>query len=60
MKSNLETADTIVKLVLAIAIIIFYFARIINGPFAMALMILSVIVVAMFVIRLLLVKIFMD
>lgn len=60
MTGNLETADTIVKLVLAIAVLISYFAHIITGPFATALMILSVIVVLIFVVRFIIARMFMD
>lgn len=44
MTKNLETADTVVKLVLAFAIIIFYFIGLITGPFAVVLLVLSIVV----------------
>lgn len=50
----------IVKLSLAIAVLIFYFARVITGPFATALMILSAVVILIFVARLIFARIFMD
>lgn len=48
MTRNLETADIIVKVVLAITVIVFYFTRIINGPFAIALLVLAVAVLLIF------------
>ena len=60
MTKNLETADTIVKLTLSIAVLVFYFTNVIHGPFAKALMILAVIVVVIFVARLLFARIFID
>lgn len=48
MTKNLETADMIVKLVLAVAVIIFYFTNLITGPFATALLVLSIIVLVIF------------
>lgn len=51
MTKNLETADTMVKLILAIAIMIFYFTDLITGPFATALVILASIVLLIFVAR---------
>jgi hypothetical protein len=60
MTRDLETADTIVKLSLAITVVIFYFAKIITGLFATALMILGVIVLAIFLAKVLYARIFMD
>lgn len=60
MTKNLETADTIVKIVFAIAVIIFYFTNIISGPFATILLILAVIVLAIFLVKILYARIFMD
>lgn len=48
MTKNLETADMIVKLVLAVAVIIFYFTNLITGPFATTLLVLSIIVLVIF------------
>jgi hypothetical protein len=42
MTKNLETADRIAKLVLSLLILVFYFAGLIEGPFARVLMIVSV------------------
>lgn len=60
MTKNLETADTIVKLILAITVLVFYFTNVITGPFAQALMILAFIVVVIFVARLFFARILMD
>ncbi|MEO5603856.1 MAG: DUF2892 domain-containing protein [Cyclobacteriaceae bacterium] len=60
MTKNLKTADTIVKLILAVTVLIFYFTRLISGPFAMALMFLSLIVILIFLIQLFFTKVFMD
>lgn len=49
MNRNLETADLIVKLALAIMLLIFYFTGLISGSFALILAILSFGVVALFV-----------
>lgn len=54
MTKNLETADMIVKLVLALSAVIFYFTRIISGPVARVLMILGVLIIVIFVVRILL------
>lgn len=48
MTKNLETADTVVKLIFAIATLVFYFTNVINGPFATALLVLAVIVLLIF------------
>ncbi len=60
MTKNLETADSIVQLILAITVLVFYFTNVITGPFAKALMILAIIVVLGFVARLLFARSFMD
>ena len=60
MTKNLETADTIVKLTLAITVLVLYFTSLIAGPFAKALMILSIIVLAIFAARILYTRIFVD
>ena len=52
MTKNLETADTIVKLVLAIATIILFAARVITGPLAILLVLLSIIVLTVYATRL--------
>jgi uncharacterized membrane protein len=41
MTKNLEKADTVVKLTLAVSVLVFYFTEVIVGPFAKALAILS-------------------
>lgn len=48
MVKNLQTADTIVKLVLAVTTIIFYFANVISGPMAQILLILAIAVITIF------------
>lgn len=60
MTKNLETADTIVKMTLAITVLVFYFTNVITGPFAKALMIIATIVVVIFIARILYARIFMD
>jgi type IV secretory pathway VirB2 component (pilin) len=45
MTKNIETADKIVKLTLSMMTLILYFVKVIQGPFASALAILSVAVV---------------
>lgn len=51
MTKNLETADVIVKLILSVAIMIFYFTKLITGPFATALLILAVIILVIFLVK---------
>jgi hypothetical protein len=51
MTKNLETADTIIKLILAITVVVFYSTHLITGPFATVLMILSVVVIIVFATR---------
>lgn len=51
MSGNLQKADTIVKLVLAIAVIILYFIGAISGPLAQVLVILAVAVIVIFVMK---------
>jgi hypothetical protein len=53
MTKNLETADKIAKVSLSLTCLIFYALKIIRGPFAHALMILSVAVIVLYVIKLL-------
>lgn len=52
MTKNLEAADHIVKLVLAICTIGLYLAGVIAGPFAIALVVLSLIILIIFAVRL--------
>ena len=56
MTKNLEAADHIVKLVLAICTIGLYLAGVIAGPFAIALVFLSLIILIIFAVRLVLRK----
>ncbi|HEY0742730.1 MAG TPA: hypothetical protein VGD40_14775 [Chryseosolibacter sp.] len=51
MTKNLETADAIVKIVLAVLVIAFYFSRVITGPLARVLMFLAVIVILIFALK---------
>jgi hypothetical protein len=51
MTKNLETADKIAKLALALTTLVFYFFDIINGPFATGLMLLSVMVILVYFIK---------
>jgi hypothetical protein len=53
MTKNLEKADTIVKLTLAVTVIVFYSTRIISGQFATVLAILAFVTIMIFVARLL-------
>ena len=53
MTKNLETADTIVKFILAITTIILFFAAVISGPFAVALVILSALILLIQALKLL-------
>lgn len=52
MTRNLETADKVAKLTLASATIVLYFFRLIQGPFAEALLLLSVTVLGVYLIKL--------
>ena len=54
MTQNLETADHIAKLLLAGATLILFFTGVIAGPFANLLAILSGIIVAIFMVKLVL------
>jgi hypothetical protein len=60
MTKNLETADTIVKLTLAVTVLVFDFTNIIAGPFANALMILAIVVIVIFLARLFYARMFTD
>lgn len=51
MKKNLETADAVVKLVLAVSVIILYLTRVIAGPFALFLFLLSLFILLFYVTR---------
>ncbi len=48
---NLETADAIAKLVLSFATIILFLTGVIAGPFAVALVIMSVLVLFLYLIK---------
>lgn len=52
MTKNLEKADAIVKLTLALSVLGFYFTHVLNGPFANALAVLSGLMIMIFVIKL--------
>lgn len=52
MTKNLETADTLVKLVLAISVILLYSADVIAGPFAVALVVLAALVLLIYAMKL--------
>lgn len=60
MKKNLHTADSIVKLVLSILVIVAYFTGVITGPFAHALLVLSLIILVIFIARIIIIKYFTD
>jgi hypothetical protein len=51
MTQNLETADRIVKLTLALLITILYFLQFIQGPFAETLLVLSLLTMGINVIK---------
>ncbi len=51
MTKNLETADSLAKLFLAVLVIVFYFSRVISGPFGKLLMILAVLVIVIFIVK---------
>jgi hypothetical protein len=51
MTRNLETADLVVKLILALGVVIFYFTGVIDGPVAQTLMILGLIVLLIFTVK---------
>jgi hypothetical protein len=52
MTRNLETADRIAKLTLSSLTVVLYFFRLIQGPFAEALLVLSVTVLGIYFIKL--------
>jgi hypothetical protein len=51
MTKNLEKADTVVKLTLAVSVIVFYATHVIHGPFARALTILSALTILIFILK---------
>lgn len=51
MTKNLETADTIAKLVLSVSTIVLFFTGAIAGPLAQWLVILSFAIVSLYVVR---------
>lgn len=51
MKRNLETADRIAKLTLSLMTLTFYFTGVIEGPFANALMVGSVIILLIYFVK---------
>ena len=53
MTRNLEAADTLVKLVLATLTIALFSVNLIAGPFAFSLVVLSVVVLAIYGVRML-------
>ena len=53
MTKNLETADNIVKVALAGFIIVLFFTKVIAGPFAVALVVLSFLILLIYAARLL-------
>lgn len=58
MTKNLETADTIVKLALAGFIIALFFMKVIAGPVAVALVVLSFLILLIYAARLIFRKLF--
>jgi len=60
MTRNLELADTIIKLVLSLAVIFNYFTRLIQGYFAIAMLILAVLTLVIFIARLVINKFLID
>lgn len=56
MTKNLETADNIVKLVLSVSTVIFFFTGVIAGPFARSLVILSFVTLGIFIVKLISVR----
>lgn len=60
MKQSLETADRIVKLVLAILVVVLYLTHIISGPFAKALVILALSVLIIFGVKVFIKNILTD
>jgi hypothetical protein len=56
MTKNLEAADRITKLTLALMTLIFYLFDVIQGPFARALMIVSVAVLLIYFVKIVFLK----
>lgn len=52
MTKNLETADRIAKLVLAVGTVLLFFAGVIAGPFAHFLVAVSAVIIVIFLFRL--------
>lgn len=60
MTKNLETADSIAKLALALMIITFHFTHVISGPLATFVVILAFVVILIFTVKLFLALITKD
>jgi hypothetical protein len=60
MARSPQTTDTVVKLLIAVSGVILYFTKLITGPFAIALLTLSIIVVVVFVVKALYMWLFRD
>lgn len=60
MRKNLETADTAVKLILALAVIVFYVTNTISGPIANILLFFSATVVIIFVAKVIINMLWLD
>jgi hypothetical protein len=60
MTKSLETADHVLKLTLASAVIICYLFKVISGPLATVLFLLAAVVVIFFVVQLVVVKFIRD
>lgn len=60
MTKNLQTADTITKLTLALLVVVLYLVRVISGPWATALVIVAGLFVAIFAAKIFLVFITRD
>ena len=51
MTRNLDTADTLAKLLLSICTVVLYFTGVIAGPFALLLFVLSIVIISIYLIR---------
>lgn len=60
MTKNLDTADTIVKLILSVTMIISYFTNLIQGTFAFAMLILALLTLVISIARLIITKFLID
>jgi hypothetical protein len=60
MNKNLDTGDSIVKLVLSGLVMLTYFTGVITGPFAHVLFILSLAVVLIFMVKIIIARYFTD